>query len=132
MPTNGASSCSTCHNSPRQEVIDAIALGANPTNCLPCHSGKDVTHGSVDHVALGYVTAGPATCATCHDPVGADATVSVTHLDNCSLCHTTVPALQPGLVAGDCAACHGGTWEAEHTPVLDHTALVTVGSDRLC
>ena len=42
VATNGAGSCATCHNSPRQEVIDAIALGTNPTNCLPCHSGKDV------------------------------------------------------------------------------------------
>ena len=131
VPTNGASSCSTCHNSPRQDVIDTIALGADPTNCLPCHLSKDVTHGSIDHVALGYVTTGPATCATCHDPgAAADATVSITHLDNCSLCHTTVPNLQPGIPAngGDCATCHGGTWEAEHTPALSHTALVTVGT----
>ena len=57
VATNGAGSCATCHNSPRQEVIDTIALRANPTNCLNCHSDKDLTpHGNVDHVALGYVT----------------------------------------------------------------------------
>ena len=131
VATNGAGSCATCHNSPRQEVIDAIILGANPTNCLPCHSGKDTTHGSIDHVAAGYVTTGPATCAICHDPgAAADATVIATHLNNCSLCHTTVPNLQPGIPVGggDCAACHSGGWEAEHTPELSHTALVTVGT----
>ncbi len=56
--------------------------------------------------------------------------MTVTHLENCNLCHTTLPDLQPGIPAGggDCAACHGGTWDVEHTPAIDHTALVTVGT----
>ena len=131
VPTNGADSCSTCHNSPRQEVIDAIARGVDPTICLDCHSGKLLTiHGSGDHVALGYVTVA-ASCLTCHDPgAAANATVAVTHLENCNFCHTTIPTLQAGVPAGggDCATCHSGTWDAEHTPAIDHTSLVTVGS----
>ena len=44
------SDCATCHNSARGEVITAISTGADPTNCLDCHSDKTVAHGSVDHV----------------------------------------------------------------------------------
>ena len=132
VATNGAGSCATCHNSPRQEVIDAIALGANPTNCINCHGGKLLTvHGSVDHVTFGYVT-GTATCLICHDPGSAvNATVTVTHLANCALCHTTVPALQPGIPAGggECVACHTNTWEATHTVNQpSHNALVQVAA----
>ena len=113
VATNGAGSCTTCHNSPRQEVIDAITLAANPTNCLPCHSNEAIAH--ADHVAAGYVTVGGVqdvygtTCASCHDPGGASgATVAVTHNGDCALCHTTIPNLQPGIPAGggDCVACH--------------------------
>ena len=118
VDTNGAGSCATCHNSPRQEVIDAIGLGANPTHCLDCHSDKELTpHGSVDHVAYGYVTLRVTPCGDCHDPGSAEnATVDVTHNGNCSLCHTTVPNLQPGIPAGggDCAACHGSNVQTVH------------------
>ncbi|MFC1843659.1 CxxxxCH/CxxCH domain-containing protein [Thermodesulfobacteriota bacterium] len=118
VSTNGAGSCATCHNSPRQEVIDAIALGANPTNCLDCHSDKELTpHGSVDHVAAGKVTLRVSPCGDCHDPgSGANATVDVTHSGDCSLCHTTVPDLQPGVPAGggDCATCHGSDVQTAH------------------
>jgi hypothetical protein len=117
--TNGAGSCATCHSSSRQEVIDALTLGANPTNCLPCHSDKTVAH--ADHVAAGYVTVGGiqdvygTTCASCHDPGGAsDATVAVTHNGDCALCHTTIPNLRPSIPAGggDCVSCHS---TAQHT-----------------
>ncbi len=131
VPTNGADSCATCHNSPRQEVVDAITLGTNPTICLDCHSGKLLTpHGNVDHLALGYVTVGATPCLTCHDPgSAANATVTVTHMDNCALCHTTIPDLLSGVpTSGDCVTCHSGSWEAEHTPELSHTTLVTVGA----
>ncbi|HKJ04630.1 MAG TPA: putative metal-binding motif-containing protein [Geopsychrobacteraceae bacterium] len=119
VDTNGAGPCATCHNSPRQEVIDTIALGADPTHCLDCHSDKELTpHGSVDHVAIGYVTGGTTSCLNCHDP-GPDenSTITVTHLDNCALCHTTVPDLQTGLPAGggDCITCHTSDWSALHT-----------------
>ena len=131
VPTNGAGSCSTCHNSPRQEVIDAITLGADPTVCLDCHSNKLLTvHGNEDHGALGYVTGGATNCQTCHDPGASyDGTVTVTHLGNCALCHTSPPALQPGLVAGDCSACHGSTWDPLHqTANYDHSGFVTVAT----
>lgn len=118
VATNGAGSCATCHNSPRQEVIDTIALGATPIHCLDCHSDKDLTpHGSVDHVALAYVTLGTTSCANCHDPGGAaNSTVSIIHKNNCSHCHTTVPALQPGIPAGggDCYTCHGSDVQTVH------------------
>jgi len=133
VATNGTGSCTTCHNSPRQEVIDAIALGANPTNCLDCHSDKQLTpHGGTDHLAFGYVTGGSTSCMVCHDPgTAADAPVGVIHHNNCTLCHTTVPNLQPGVPAGggDCATCHTNTWEATHsvaTPV--HNSLVQVAT----
>ena len=84
-------------------------------------------------MALGYVTAEPAPCLTCHDPGPANnGTVIGAHLNNCILCHTdtTTLDLQPGVPVGggDCATCHNGTWAAEHTPAIDHTSLVTVGS----
>jgi hypothetical protein len=119
VDTNGAGSCATCHNSSRQEVVDAVALAANPTNCLPCHSNESVAH--ADHVVAGYVTVGGVqdhygtTCASCHDPGGdADAAVSVTHGGDCALCHTTIPNLQPGIPdgGGDCVSCHS---TSEHT-----------------
>ena len=131
VATNGAGPCATCHSSTRQEVIDAITLGADPTICLDCHSNKLLTvHGNEDHSALGYVTFGATSCQTCHDPgVSADGTVTVIHLGTCAHCHTSAPTLQAGIPAGggDCAVCHTGSWGAEHTPAIDHTALVTVG-----
>jgi len=118
VDTNGAGSCATCHNSSRQEVIDVIALGANPTHCLDCHSDKELTpHGSVDHVAAGYVTLRVSPCGDCHDPGGAEnATVDGTHNGTCALCHTTVPNLQPGIPAGggDCSTCHGANVQTVH------------------
>ncbi|MBW2510827.1 MAG: hypothetical protein JRE01_02215, partial [Deltaproteobacteria bacterium] len=118
VATNGSGSCATCHNSSTQTVIDVIAAGA-ATTCLDCHTDKTAAHGSVDHVATTYVTVGGTqeyygtTCASCHDPGGAEnATVDVTHGGDCSLCHTTVPNLQPGLPTGggpnDCVNCHTG------------------------
>jgi hypothetical protein len=117
VATNGAGSCATCHNSPTQTVIDVIAAGA-ATTCLDCHVDNNVPHGSVDHVAAGYVTGGTTSCLNCHDPgLEENATISVTHMDNCALCHTTVPNLQPGIPAGggDCNTCHGNDWSALHT-----------------
>jgi hypothetical protein len=119
VATNGAGSCATCHNSPRQEVVNAIALAANPTKCLDCHSDKTVAH--ADHVAAGYVTVGGVqdyfgtTCASCHNPgTAANATVDLTHGGDCTLCHTSIPNLQPGIPAGggDCVTCHT---TSEHT-----------------
>ena len=131
VPTNGAGSCATCHNSPRQEVIDALALGATPTYCLDCHSDMYLTR-HVDHVDLGYVT-DTTTCLACHDSDAVNnGTVTVAHLNNCLHCHTdtTSLALQPGVPVGggDCVTCHTGSWDVEHTPAIDHTVLVTVGS----
>jgi hypothetical protein len=115
--TNGVGSCATCHNSPRQDVIAAIALGANPTHCLDCHLDKELTpHGSVDHVAFGYVTVATA-CLPCHDPgIAENATVTVTHRYKCSLCHVNGLELQPGLPAGggDCTPCHGANFQTVH------------------
>ena len=132
VATNGAGSCATCHNSSRQEVIDAITLGANPTNCLDCHSNKNLTvHGNVDHVSLGYVILGATSCASCHDPGGAaNATIDITHSGNCTLCHTTIPNLQPGIPAGggDCATCHTGTWDALHPTDPGHTGIVVAST----
>ena len=116
IDTNGAGSCATCHNSARQEVIDAIALAANPTNCLPCHTDKSIPHAA--HITAGYVTVGGVqdyygtTCASCHDTGGTvNETVDITHGGDCSLCHTTVPNLQPTVPAGggDCVTCHTGS-----------------------
>ncbi len=130
VPTNGPGSCATCHDSTRQEVIDALALGATPSHCLDCHSTLYLTR-HVDHAALGYVTDSPA-CLTCHDPVAANnGTVTFTHVNNCLHCHTdtTSLALLPGVPAsGECVTCHTGSWEVEHTPAIDHTVLVTVGT----
>jgi predicted CxxxxCH...CXXCH cytochrome family protein len=117
VATNGPGSCATCHNSPRQEVIDTIALGVDPTYCLDCHSDKTAAHGSVDHVAYGYVTLSVTPCGACHDPGSAEnATVDATHNGDCTLCHTTVPNLQPGVPAGggDCASCHGSDVQTVH------------------
>jgi hypothetical protein len=117
VDTNGTGSCSTCHNSPRQEVIDTINAGADPTNCLDCHSDKTTGHGSIDHRAVGYVTVGGTqdyygtTCASCHDSSGTTDTIADIHQGNCNNCHTSVPNLQPGVPAGggDCVTCHTGT-----------------------
>ncbi|WP_303720470.1 putative metal-binding motif-containing protein, partial [Malonomonas rubra] len=133
VATNGAGSCATCHNSSRPDVIATIAAKANPTSCLACHADKYMTvHGDADHVNLGYVTGGSTYCIGCHDTGAAvNGTVVTTHLNNCSLCHTTVPNLQSGLPAGggDCSACHTNTWELTHiSNPPDHTTLVQVGS----
>ena len=53
VATNGDGSCVTCHKSPRQEVIDAIASGPRPTRCLPCHSDKTAEHGN-PHTANNF------------------------------------------------------------------------------
>ena len=132
VSTNGADSCSTCHNSPRQEVIDAIAQVGTLTHCLDCHSDLYLTR-HVDHVALGYVTGGATPCLNCHY-LGAvnNGTVTGAHLNNCLLCHTdtTNLTLLPGVPVGggDCVTCHTGSWEVEHTPAIDHTAIVKVGT----
>ena len=116
----------------RQEVIDTIALGANPTNCLDCHSNKYLAvHLAADHVGLGYVTGGSTPCMNCHDPgAGVNLTVTVTHMSNCVLCHDAVlPALLPGIPVGggDCLTCHTDTWTVTHTTnPPSHNSLVTV------
>ncbi len=128
VPTNGDTSCATCHNSPRQDVIDTIALRADPTNCLDCHADKELTpHGEHDHSAT---ITGSADCIACHthsDPQ----IVEVIHGNNCATCHNSPrsevrdvinsgqaecidchaahdgPAVHNNLGApADCAACH--------------------------
>ena len=139
VATNGAGSCATCHNSSRQIVQNVIADASNnggyPIRCLACHADKNLTpHGDVDHVALGRVTGGTTFCLDCHDPgTAANATVDVTHNGNCTLCHTTIPALQTGVPAGggDCVTCHSPnasvTWEVIHlTNPPSHASLVQV------
>ena len=61
VATNGDGSCATCHNSPRQEVIDTIASGTRPTHCLDCHLDKELTpHGSHDATVFAWT----ASCGT--------------------------------------------------------------------
>ena len=122
-PPTVTGSCATCHNSPRQEVIDTIALGsnsgANPIHCLDCHSDKDQTvhDGYYDHttnsaggLAYAPITA-DAACTTCHS---GEVVVTV-HNNTCTLCHTTVPALKSsnpqldfnaGVASSNCTTCH--------------------------
>ncbi len=127
--TNGIGSCATCHNSTRQDVVNTIAQGLNPTHCLNCHSDKSLTeHGMVDHAALGYVTGGTTYCLNCHDGIDA---VTVTHNFDCFLCHTSLPALKAGLPihGGTCIDCHTTTWEGIHaTNPPSHNALVQVAT----
>ncbi len=63
----------------------------------------------------------------------ANATVDVTHNGDCTLCHTTIPALQTNVPAGggDCVTCHSPnasvTWEVIHlTNPPSHASLVQV------
>ena len=85
VSTNGAGSCATCHNSPRQEVIDAIALRANPTHCLDCHSDKELTpHGGHDATAFSVGTDG---CDDCHT-VPAEGVADMHNSSECLMCHT--------------------------------------------
>ena len=131
VATNGAGPCATCHNSSRQEVIDAINLSADPTICIDCHSNKLLTiHGNDDHQALGHVVGGTTNCLSCHElGVSFDSVVSEIHLGNCTLCHTSPPALIGGLARGECSVCHTGTWETMHpTTVTDHSPIVQVGT----
>ena len=143
VATNGAGSCATCHNSTRPDVVDVIANSIAPIHCLDCHADKNLTvHGNVDHVALDYVTSGTSFCLDCHDPgTATNSTVDVTHSGTCSFCHTTIPALQPGVPAGggDCVACHipdiNVNWEVIHlTNPPSHASLVQVAttSCNLC
>ena len=134
--------CGICHNYNGTKVDASLVRlkveqGINGTaiSCLDCHTDKGVNHGNIDHVARGYVTGSGTTCVICHDPgTAANAFVSVTHQDNCALCHTTVPALQPGLPTGAdatnpnlCTDCHTNGWETTHTlNTPDHTSLVQV------
>jgi len=103
VDTNGAGSCATCHNSTRPEVQNVIAdapnYGGYPIHCLACHPDKDLTpHGSVDHVAAGIVTGGSTSCLNCHDPgEGENATITVTHNNDCAHCHTSGSAVKEGL-----------------------------------
>jgi len=112
-------------------VIDVIANGIAPINCLDCHADKELEpHGSVDHVTLGYVTGGTTSCIDCHDPgPGGNATVTVTHMSRCSSCHVNGLELLPGLPAGggDCIACHTLGWDVIHSAnTPDHNSLVQV------
>jgi hypothetical protein len=117
VSTNGDGSCLTCHKSPRQEVIDTIASGTRPTNCLDCHSDKLLTPHMYDHttdpaggLAYAPITA-DATCTTCHS---GDVVVAV-HNNTCSTCHTTGSALKSsnpkldfnaGVASSNCTTCH--------------------------
>ena len=130
VATNGAGSCATCHNSTTQTVVNVIAAG-NAANCLDCHTDKNVAHGSVDHVANNLVTL-TSPCNDCHNPgSAANATVEVTHGNNCNLCHTaSIPDLQNGLQAGTCATCHGGNVQTAHPNCTTCHGEPPSGTDR--
>ncbi len=128
VPTNGADSCSTCHSSSRQEVIDVFAQPGNPIYCLDCHSDKDRVEHNIDHTLAGYVTAA-VYCLECHDPNDPDpienAIVVNTHSNNCLFCHTTPtgPEVKPELPqnGGNCEACHGADPHPDMSCELCHS-----------
>lgn len=102
------STCATCHNSARPEVLAAITAGraGTPVNCLNCHA-------SVNHVAQHDMVSTAANCGQCHN-LG----VLPEHLNrtsNCQTCHSsTNPSVVSTIAAGragtavNCANCHGG------------------------
>lgn len=106
--TNGSSACDTCHRSPRNDVDNAIQNGQAGVmqNCLDCHGDKETpaTHGYVPHEPLGFVTKFAGCVSSgCHD--GNEVVLDI-HKADCSHCHAAIPALKPGLSAGNCLNCH--------------------------
>ncbi len=124
--------CASCHDAASGALIGS-AIGQTGTgDCISCHSGTwESLHPTTTFDHSGLVTVGATSCATCHDDTLVSAAAE-TH-NACASCHDAdTGALigsaigQSGL--GDCATCHSGSWEAEHTPELSHTTLVTVGA----
>ncbi len=122
VATNGDGSCLTCHKSPRQEVIDAIASGPRPTRCLPCHSDKTASHSTVgSHPADAF--SWDSNCSDCHGAGGeAELVVSEIHGDTCTLCHSDTPASRDNEMVG--AAANGIDGDATQA---DGIALLAEG-----
>ncbi len=129
--------CASCHDATTGALIGS-AIGTSFAvggDCTTCHSGTwEAEHPTVnDHTSL--VTVGATNCAACHDDTLISAATE-TH-NACASCHDATTGALIGsaigtsfAVGGDCTTCHSGTWEAEHTPVMDHSGIVTViGTD---
>ncbi|MEW6429713.1 MAG: hypothetical protein AB1568_16960, partial [Thermodesulfobacteriota bacterium] len=149
VATNGAGACATCHQSARQEVKDAITLGAGggQVGCLTCHSSKAAGH--ANHVAMGVIT-GLASCNVCHDPgsVGTSSFYTDTLHGGCGVCHVDPNAGNYALIAGSsaegrgrldagfgnpntCGTCHSGIAADWYAHDVDHGAkgFVSLSAD---
>jgi len=106
--------CALCHDSTRQEVINAIGSGA--AECSDCHTGHEHTG-----------VTGTPDCTSCHthsDPL----IVEVIHSNSCALCHDStrqevINAIGSG--AAECSDCHTGHEHIGVTGTPDCTSCHT-------
>ena len=89
--------CSVCHESPRQDVQDAIMRGmaGDIVYCSDCH---EFTSHREQHESANTV------CTACHQ-----SNIQDTHNNKCDICHASInPIVIDAIDAGDidCLACH--------------------------
>jgi hypothetical protein len=97
--------CSTCHDSTKPDVMDAISDGRGGTTvtCGNCHTGPPdgaMVHGTT-----------PATAASSHDYFDDSAT--------CTACHMTDTAEKRLDVHPDCTTCHSDTADQTVKDTID-------------
>ncbi|RNC69397.1 MAG: PKD domain-containing protein [Desulfuromonadales bacterium] len=108
---NRGSTCATCHNSTRPEVINAINLakGPNgqPVNCTNCH-------GALNHVQQHDKVSTPVDCNSCHnlgvvfEHTKRSSTCATCHSSsNQTVINTINIAKGPTGTQVSCANCHG-------------------------
>jgi predicted CXXCH cytochrome family protein len=122
--------CITCHNSPKPEVIAAIASGS--AECITCH-GADFTTTHPDTIVhTSIITVGTTSCANCHNDSPPLVNVADPKVHNaCLSCHDINGTLvsraigKSFAVGGDCATCHAEAFEMIHPNIIDHSTIVT-------
>ena len=122
--------CITCHNSPKPEVIAAIASGS--AECITCH-GADFTTTHPDTIVHpSIITVGTTSCANCHNDSPPLVNVADPKVHNaCLSCHDINGTLvsraigKSFAVGGDCATCHAEAFEMIHPNIIDHSTIVT-------
>ncbi len=137
VPTNGAGSCATCHNSSRPQVIDTITMGRNglPVQCTNCHAA--------DHTSAHDKTLLPSDgCSQCHVANVVDVHVVKAGL-GCTVCHNSpiqgvLDQIEKGRSTGSnlpvlCTDCHGPFVPyMDHSSAHNHTVVPQVGVCDQC
>lgn len=106
--------CFTCHASPDQTVINAIAGGrgsnGGPQTCVTCHQGQHVAVNTNTQVHAVFHVEDPGSCLNCHAPWTLDSHRNMKGSESCSTCHSSVDqnAIN-SLHRNNCMTCHLST-----------------------